>query len=166
MVGKWSVDLEGNPLAAFYRHPVRLQVKPTTAAPVQPEQPEQRSDPTPEPTTPESTDTTPLTIVSIAHYRDGSDIPIAEGERVPVGTTLLTEIVFSEWVKVDNTLRITYTTNKGEKRYGTSQGGVHWRGTCQPGNRQNSVLCKANASVDPFIVRVQTASGPRGQHPR
>ena len=150
MIGKASVDLEGNPLAAFYRHRVKLQVKPTTAAPAVP-------------TVPESADTTPLTIVSITHYRDGSDIPIAEDERVPIGTTLLTEIVFSESVKVDDTLRITYTTNKEEKRYSPSQqGGIHWRGTCQPGKPQNSVLCKANASVDPFIVRVQTASDLNG----
>ena len=27
MVGKWSVDLQGNPLAAFYRHEVKLQVE-------------------------------------------------------------------------------------------------------------------------------------------
>ena len=103
-----------------------------------------------------------LTIVSIAHYRDGSDIPIAEGERVPVGTTLLTEIVFSESVKVDNTLKITYTTNKGKKRYGTSQSGDDWRGTCQPGKQQNSVRCKADANIDPFIVRVHTASALDG----
>ena len=32
MIGKWSVDLEGNPLATFYTHPVKLQVKPTAAA--------------------------------------------------------------------------------------------------------------------------------------
>ena len=115
-----------------------------------------------EPIAPESTDTSPLMIVSITHYRDGSDIPIAEGERVPVGTTLLTEIVFSESVKVDNTLKITYTTNKGEKRYGTSQSGVDWRGTCQLGKHQNSVRCKADASIDPFIVRVHTASALNG----
>ena len=159
MIGKWSVDLEGNPLAAFYRHSVKLQVKPTAAAPAHLEQ---ASDPPPEPTAPESAETTPLTIVSITHYRDGSKTPIAEGEQVALGTTLVTEIVFSASVKVDDTLRITYPANRGEKRYIPSRGGVHWRGTCQPGKRQNSVRCKAAASVDPFIVGVQTASALNG----
>ncbi len=159
MIGKASVDVEGNPLAAFYRHPVKLQVKPTAAAP---EQREQESDATPAPTAPESSETTPLTIVSITHYRDGSDIPIAEGERVPLGTTLLTEIVFSASVRVDDTLQITYTTNKGEKKYLASESGIHWRGTCRPGKRENSVLCKAAVDVDPFIVRVDAASDLEG----
>ncbi len=159
MIGKASVDVEGNPLAAFYTHPVKLQVKPTAAAP---EQPEQASDATPAPTTPESTETTPLTIVSITHYRDGSDTPIAEDERVALGTTLLTEIVFSASVRVDDTLQITYTTSKGEKKYLASETGIHWRGTCRPGKRENSVRCKAAVSVDPFIVRVQAASDLEG----
>ena len=138
-VGKWSVDKQGNTLPAFYTHNEQLQCGPPT---------------TKKPATPKpGDDTTSPTVESIAHSYDGN--PIAEGESVPAGTTIETQIVFSERVVP----AVTYTTGGKTKAYTTSQtvGGVHWRGICKPTDKSGTIwLCRQSTAQPSFSVTVTT----------
>ena len=140
-VGKFSVDRQGNTLPAFYTHNEQLQCGPPTKKP--------------QPETPKPTDTIAPTVESITHSYDGN--PIAEGESVPAGTTIETQIVFSERVIPT----VQYTTGGKTKAYTTSQtvGGVHWRGICKPTDKSGTVwLCKQTATQPSFSVTVTTST--------
>ena len=156
-IGRYSTDLDGNKLPAYYTHAEQLQCGPVpTTKPTQPETP--ADDTVKKPVEP--TDTTPPTVVSITHHNDRTGAVIADGETVPHGTTINTEIVFSEAVKPS----ITYTTAGGKVRLYTvsTQGGVHWRGRCKPVDKDETTwLCKQSAIAPSFMVTVTTNTTDR-----
>ncbi len=158
LIGKASVDVEGNPLAAFYRHPVKLQVKPTAVAPMEPEQ---GIDPTPAPTAPESTDTPPLMITAITYYREGGgDDPISAGESVDAGTTIITVIVFSMPVRPDSVL-ISYPKGHGTEHFYHSTG-VFRRGSYVVTRDGTIVSAKLIASEEIFSLLIERAASLDG----
>ena len=174
-IGKFNADLDGNYLPAFYTHTEQLQLgksgteKPkqqadtvvqtptddTVKKPVEPTQPEPPTEPM---------DTVVPTVVSITHRDDRTGTVIADGESVPHGTTINTEIVFSEPVKPS----VTYTTDNGKARLYTlsTKGGVHWRGLCKPVDKNETTwLCKQSAFSPSFVVTVMTETTDRvGNH--
>ena len=166
-IGKFNADLDGNNLPAFYMHTEQLQLgQATVAEPTQATVPEETQKQTTQPTdtgvetsADDSTkkptqpaDTTPPTVVSITHRNDRTGAAIAEGETVPAGTTINTEVVFSESVKP----AIIYATGGKERLYTLSpRGGVHWRGLCKPVDKNETTwLCKQSALGDSFLVTI------------
>lgn len=149
MIGKFSVDLEGNPLAQFYRHAKRLRVE--SIAPRKPETPE---------ASPEPAAVDPLTITTITHYRDRSDTLLPEGESVEEGTTIRTEITFAEPIQAEG-LVITYPHPSGRKQL-THSTGVHWRGTYQLSRDGATVRTKLNATGEGFSLTIEAAIGRDG----
>ncbi len=92
-IGKWSIDLQGNPLAKFYRHPVKLQVKhlapPAETKEIEPEIPGLH-DPTSE-----------IEVLEVSYYLDADlTIPLFKSDKVGVGESVYSKVVFSEPVPV------------------------------------------------------------------
>ena len=145
MIGKFSVDLENNTLSQFYTHKKKLQVK--SAVPMKVEDLE-----------PVTAD--PLTVVSITHYRDGSDVPIPEGESVDAGTTITTDVVFSMPVRA-NSLVISYPVGLSTKQLYHSTS-VHWRGSYQISRNGTTVRSKLTASEEVFSLTVERAASLDG----
>lgn len=148
-IGKLNANKDGEFLPAFYRHKEQLQI----GLPAEPEVPTKVEDPEPLPLE-------PLTIVSITHYRDGSDMPIPEGESVDAGTTIITELVFAEPVRA-NSVVISYPVSSGTKRLYQSTG-VHWRKTYQISRDGTTVRSKLVASEEVFSLTVERAASLDG----
>ena len=146
-IGRWSKDLQGNPLAASYTHQVKLRIKPAAAQPVQAEDPEPAA-------------LEPLTIVSITHYPNGSNEPIPEGESVDAGTTIVTAIDFSMPVRA-NSVVISYPVGFATKHLYQSTG-VHWRETYQVSKDGTTVRSKLNASGEIFSLTIERAASLDG----
>ena len=156
-IGRWSVDLEWNKMKDHYVHETRLRLgEPEPEEPVK-EEPKAIANTHAE-IEPE-VDTTPPIVVSITHYNDRTGEVIADGASVPAGTTINTEVVFSEPVKP----KITYTTGGKERPYTLSpRGGLHWRGLCKPTDENETTwLCRQNALGDSFSVTVTTDTTDR-----
>ena len=151
-VGKFNTDKDGNTLPAFYTHKEKLELgdpkTPDVSVVVDPVGKE---------------DTLSPTVVSITH-RDESGMELSEDASVVEGTTILTEIVFSEPMETvvqDGVARpvITYTTGGVTKRFVVSLGsGVHWRGLCKPSENNTVFTCKASAAGDSYSVSVGVES--------
>ena len=169
-VGKWSADLERNNMKEAYAHKPRLRLgeDPEEESEEVVEEPaEEDSEPTvvgdakEEAITPAPEEVTPLTIVSITHYRDREDTIIPEGESVAHNTTVRTEIMFTEPIDPESVV-VTYTTGGETKRFSYSTGGVHWRGLFQMSRDRETIICKQFAREDIFVVTLLAAEGLTG----
>ena len=149
-VGKLNTDRQGNTMSAFYGHKQWLllgqAVGESETPPSDTPKVEKPTDASEQPT-----ETGVPTILSIMHYHNNT--PMAEGDTVPEGTTIETQVTFSERV----TPAIIYTTGGKTKAYNLSWqiGGVHWRGTCKPmDNSGTTWLCRQSVSAPSFSVTV------------
>ena len=127
-VGKWSVDLEGNPLADSYIHTEKLWLGERESKETQPKQPEptlveEKKEPKPS----EKEEPEPI---EISYYADWNFTePIIE--EVSPGDTIHTKVVFAERVPVvftdDHTARpaIFYTVGGRESQYRMKIRDVH-----------------------------------------
>lgn len=137
-VDKLSADETGNSLAAFYLHKMKLQIQPK--------------------------DATSPTVLSITHYRDGSQEPIEMYEAVQGGTIINTEIVFSEPMLINSRDNINpdinYITGPKRGQYEIFQSGrSHRSGICKPLTADGTAfLCKQRVSKGVFFVTVGTGS--------
>ena len=174
-VGQWSADMEWNRMNEAYVHKPRLRLgepeeepaeeeksEPTAEVPTE-ESPEPTvvEEPKEEPVTPVPEEVTPLTVVSITHYRDRESTLIPEGTSVEHNTTVRTNIVFAEPIDPTSVV-ITYTTGGETKRFSYSTGGVHWRGLFQVNGNKKRIFCKQLAREDSFVVTLQEAKGLSG----
>ena len=161
-VGEWSADLEWNKMNEAYAHKPRLRLGEPEEEPEQvTEQPAEEAPKPTEPTTPAPEEVTPLTVVSITHYRDRESTLIPEGTSVEHNTTVRTNIVFAEPIDPTSVI-VTYTTGGETKRFSYSTGGVHWRGTFQVNGNKKRIFCKQFAREDSFTVTLQEAKGLSG----
>ena len=141
MVGKFSVDTDGNPLAAFYRYPTKLQVGET------------------EPETPE--DTTAPTVVSVTHYHSGT--PLEAGDTVVEGSVVRTEVLFSEPMEVlprrGHTARpmLSYAMDGTKERFSVSLSRNISFGYCRPSKNNTLFTCKVRVTGD-YTVTIGTDS--------
>ena len=137
-VGKLSANEAGNPLAAFYAHKMKLQIQPK--------------------------DTIPPTVLSITHYRDGSQEAIKIDEAVQGGTIINTEVVFSEPMRISSgdsiSPAINYRAGWTRGQYEVSQtGNRHLSGTCKPITADGTTfLCKQRVSKGVFSITLGTGS--------
>lgn len=148
-IGKLNTNKDGVTLPVFYAHKEQLHI----GLPEEPVVSPKAEDP--EPVTVD-----PLTVVSITHYRDGSNEPIPEGASVDAGTTITTEIVFSESVRA-NSVVISYPFNLSTKNFYQSTG-VHWRGSYQISTDGTTVRSKLIASEEVFSLTVERAASLDG----
>ena len=170
-VGRWSADLEWNKMNEAYAHKPRLRL----GEPEEKERPEQTveesteenpeppvvEEPKEEQTVPVPEEVTPLTVVSITHYRDRESTLIPDGTSVEHNVTVRTNILFAEPIDPASVI-VTYTTGGETKRFSYSTGGVHWRGTFQVSGNRQRIFCKQFAREDSFTVTLQEAKGLSG----